>query len=135
MPIIIGTPTLRGKQVALNIARAFAATATSYTYRRGGSSYIIKGRLSVSDFADYASRFTSAETSPWAKPAYLLRIAGEFIVPGGGAPILGDSVDLPSSNRSSVNASEFTTYTVRGVFYDTFGDVVTLTRIYLARNA
>ncbi len=135
MSIIIGTPTLRGKQVALNIARAFAATASSYTYRRGGSSYVIQGRLSISDFADYASRFTAGETSPWAKPAYLLRIAGAFVVPGGGAPIVGDSVDLPSSNRSSVNAADFTNYTVRGVFYDVVGDVVTLTRLYLARNA
>lgn len=135
MPIIIGTPTLRGKQVALNIARAFAATATSYLYRRDGSSYIVKGRLSVAEFADYASRFTAAETSPWAKPAYLLRIAGEFAVPGGGAPLVGDTIDLPSSNRSSVSASDFVTYTVRGVFYDTFGDTVTLTRLYLARDA
>lgn len=135
MPIITGSPTLRGKQVALNIARAFAASATSFTYRRGGSSYVVKGRLSVSDFADYASRFTSAETSPWAKPAYLLRIAGEFVVPGGGAAVVGDTVELPSSNRSSVNAAEFVSYTVRGVFYDTFGNVVTLTRLYLARNA
>lgn len=135
MSIIIGTPTLRGKQVALNIARAFAAAATSYTYRRGAASHVIKGRLSVSEFADYASRFTSAETSPWAKPTYLLRIAGDFVVPGGGAPLVGDSVDLPSSNRSSVDAADLTTYTVRGVFYDTFGDAITMTRLYLARNA
>ncbi len=135
MPLIIGIPTARGLQIAASIQKAYDVSGTTYRYGRSGSSFNIKGRLALSPFSDYSARFTAVETAGWARPVYLLRIAGAFLVPGGGAPILGDTVDLPATTRSSASAPEFVTYSVRGVFYDTTGDVITLTRLYLARNS
>jgi len=131
MPFFASAPTPVGKRSAANVRRALTEQGSRYTYGRSGSTFGIIGKMSITAFADYSARFDRTETDNWAKPAYYFRIPGEFEVPGLGVPRVGDTVLIPAIRPTGQD--QFDTYTVRGVFYDGIGNVVTQTRLYLAR--
>ena len=111
-------------------ARRFAAVLKRYgadlPYRAAAAPanlYTVRGHVRLLTSADRLEWFTSEQTRTWARPAYVVALAGAATV-GGLPPATGDTLTLPDGKI----------YTVRLVQPDPSGGTVWRTRLFVARD-
>jgi hypothetical protein len=83
--------TLSGATQRLSaIIERYGATLT---YKRGAATTTVRAKARTMTNAELYQWFTTVESSAWAKPAYVVVIAGDFL-PFGSAPAAGDTVTI-----------------------------------------
>jgi len=124
-----------GATLLRRLRRVFGQTSQAYTYKVGGDTHSVTGRLRVAAGGTLGSYFRDDETLAWELPAWTLDVAGDLLLtgPGGSGPKVGDTVDLPSIRDGSPGAASVT-YTVRLVVKERIASTVLYTRLILARD-